>query len=235
MLQELPLSLIHIYGNIIYDLAGSSILIGHPQHVYIGDKGSNKGQFSDKEKYDVGVEGACEYLTVTNNFLSDTSKMFWGDAGVMIFLGAHITYQYNYLQNTPYAGLSLGWGWWNMDGSSGSVVPGEPMTTTQDVYKRQPQSEADQYIKIKDVGTSGAKTVYVLSNKDMTKELQEINNQIYVVMVAAIILTIMVCLFIYRIFNRQVQTLLHSMQQVQAGDCLLYTSYWSGRRDRGKL
>ena len=69
-------------GNIIYDLAGSSILIGHPQHVYIGDKGSNKGQFSDKEKYDVGVEGACEYLTVTNNFLSDTSKMFWGDAGV---------------------------------------------------------------------------------------------------------------------------------------------------------
>ena len=119
-------------GNIIYDLAGSSILIGHPQHVYIGDKGSNKGQFSDKEKYDVGVEGACEYLTVTNNFLSDTSKMFWGDAGVMIFLGAHITYQYNYLQNTPYAGLSLGWGWWNMDGSSGSVVPGEPMTTTHD-------------------------------------------------------------------------------------------------------
>ena len=81
-----------------------------------------------------------------------------------------------------------------------------------------PQSEADQYIKIKDVGTSGAKTVYVLSNKDMTKELQEINNQIYVVMVAAIILTIMVCLFIYRIFNRQVQTLLHSMQRVQAGD-----------------
>ena len=50
----------------------------------------------------------------------------------MIFLGAHITYQYNYLQNTPYAGLSLGWGWWNMDGSSGSVVPGEPMTTTHD-------------------------------------------------------------------------------------------------------
>ena len=121
-----------VNGNIIYDLAGSSILIGHPQHVYIGDKGSNKGQFSDKEKYDVGVEGACEYLTVTNNFLSDTSKMFWGDAGVMIFLGAHITYQYNYLQNTPYAGLSLGWGWWNMDGSSGSVVPGEPMTTTHD-------------------------------------------------------------------------------------------------------
>ena len=24
------------------------------------------------------------------------------------------------------------WGWWNMDGSSGSVVPGEPMTTTHD-------------------------------------------------------------------------------------------------------
>ena len=76
-----------VNGNIIYDLAGSSILIGHPQHVYIGDKGSNKGQFSDKEKYDVGVEGACEYLTVTNNFLSDTSKMFWGDAGAIYTLG----------------------------------------------------------------------------------------------------------------------------------------------------
>lgn len=80
------------------------------------------------------------------------------------------------------------------------------------------QTDADQYIKIKEVGTSGAKAIYLLSNEAMTKEIKEIKNQTYLFMIAAIILTITVCLFIYRIFNRQVQTLLDSMQQVQAGD-----------------
>lgn len=97
-------------GNVIYDLAGSGLLIGHPQHAYIDDKGSSKGTFSDKEKYDVGVEGSCRNITVTNNFISDTSRIFWGDAGIMVFHGSELDLEYNQLQNTPYTGLSLGWG-----------------------------------------------------------------------------------------------------------------------------
>ncbi len=120
-----------VSGNLIYDTAGSAFLLGHPQHVYIGDKGSNYGAFSEKEKYDVGVEGACKRIKLTNNFISDTSLMFWGDAGVMVFLAEEFEMKYNHLQNTPYSGLSLGWGWWNMDGSNGAVVPGVPMETTK--------------------------------------------------------------------------------------------------------
>lgn len=118
-------------GNVIYDLAGSGLLIGHPQHAYIDDKGSSKGKFADKEKYEVGVEGSCKNLTVTNNFISDTSRIFWGDAGIMVFHGSELDLEYNHLQNTPYTGLSLGWGWWNMNGTAGSVVPGEPSVTTR--------------------------------------------------------------------------------------------------------
>ena len=120
-----------VNGNIIYDLAGSSILIGHPQHVYIGDKGSNKGQkFSDKEKYDVGVEGACEYLTVTNNFLSDTSKMFWGDAGYDFPGSEHnlpvqLSSEYAVRRPEPWMGL-VEHGWLQRLGSTGRANDHDP-------------------------------------------------------------------------------------------------------------
>ena len=118
-------------GNVIYDLAGSGLLIGHPQHIYIGDKGSGKGDFSEKEKYDADVEGNCQNIQATNNFISGTSNMFWGDAGVMIFIGEDLDIQHNHIEDTPYTGLSLGWGWWNMNGTADSVVPGEPSETTK--------------------------------------------------------------------------------------------------------
>src|SRR5699024_5041153 len=66
-----------------------------------------------------------------NNFISGTSNMFWGDAGVMIFIGEDLDIQHNHIEDTPYTGLSLGWGWWNMNGTADSVVPGEPSETTK--------------------------------------------------------------------------------------------------------
>ncbi len=118
-------------GNLIYDIAGAGFLLGHPQHVYIGDKGSDYGLLSEKEKYDVGVEGACKRIKLTNNFISDTCLMFWGDSGVMVFMAEEFEMKYNHLQNTPYSGVSIGWSWWNMDGSPESVVPGVPTETTK--------------------------------------------------------------------------------------------------------
>ena len=82
--------------------------------------------------------------------------------------------------------------------------------------------DADQYVKTKEVGTSGAKAMYTLSNQDLIKEIQQIKHQIYKVMAVAIIFTMTVCLFIYRIFNRQVQILIRSMRQLQTGDFSLY-------------
>ena len=121
----------NVTGNTIYDLGGSAFVLGHPQHMYIGDKDSSKGDSSDKEKYEVNVEGVCKNINFTNNYMHTTSKLFIGDAGIMIFAAEDLNMQYNYLANTPYTGLSLGWGWCNMNGNSSSVVPDVPTTTTK--------------------------------------------------------------------------------------------------------
>ena len=34
-----------------------------------------------------------------------------------------MNFQYNQVENTPYSGLSLGWGWWNFNGSADAVIP----------------------------------------------------------------------------------------------------------------
>ncbi len=43
-----------VVGNFITDITSSGITLGHPQHIYIGDKTAD-----NHEKYDVGVEGVC--------------------------------------------------------------------------------------------------------------------------------------------------------------------------------
>ena len=120
-------------GNIIYDIAGTSLLIGHPQHMYIGDKGSSKGIFSDKELYDVNKEALCEKIEITNTYISDIGVLFAGNPGVMIYAGKDIAFEHNIVQNVPYSGISIGWGWWNMNGNIDSVVPGEPMACTSNI------------------------------------------------------------------------------------------------------
>lgn len=118
-----------VQANAIYDTAGASLLVGHPQHVYIGDRGTDKGWFSDREKYSAEEEGVCKNLTITDNLFKDTSRLFWGVAGVMVYFAENMLFQYNQVENTPYSGISLGWGWWNMNGSAEAVVPGEPSNT----------------------------------------------------------------------------------------------------------
>lgn len=120
---------ITLNANAVYDTGSATLLIGHPQHEYIGDKNSNKGLYSDKEKYDADTEGVCRDIVVTNNLFKDTSRLFWGVAGVMVYMTENLLFQYNQIENTPYSGISLGWGWWNMNGSADSVVPGEPSAT----------------------------------------------------------------------------------------------------------
>ena len=121
-----------VTANAIYDTAGAALLIGHPQHMYIGDKGSDKGRHSEKEKYDASTEGACKNLSVENNLFKNTSRLFWGVAGVLVYAAEGLRFEHNNIENTTYSGLSLGWGWWNMNGDSDSVVPGEPSSTMRD-------------------------------------------------------------------------------------------------------
>ncbi len=116
-------------ANAVYDTGGSALLIGHPQHAYIGDKNSGKGNHSEKEKYGAEEEGLCKNITVSDNLFRDTSRLFWGAAGVMVYFCHELDFTHNLVENTPYSGISLGWGWWNLNGSEQAVVPGEPCTS----------------------------------------------------------------------------------------------------------
>lgn len=77
--------------------------------------------------------------------------------------------------------------------------------------------EDDYYLRVKEVGTSGMKAVYTLPNYALLDEIHQINKQIYTVMSVAILLTIIIYLIIYRIFNKQVRVLIESMEQLQKG------------------
>ncbi len=111
-----------IIGNQIYDIAGSAIVLSHPQHVYIGDGGTH-------EKYAPGIEGACSNDVIKDNFIHQTTRMFKGNAAVAAFYPDTLLFTHNLVIDTAYNGLSMGWGWWNFDGSNGSVAPGKPTTT----------------------------------------------------------------------------------------------------------
>lgn len=123
---------VNINGNIVYDTSGTALLIGHIQSMYIGDKDSKFGRHSEKEKFDAQCEEYCSNINITNNLFKNTSRMFWGNPGVIFHAVNNMNFQYNQIENTPYSGLSIGWGWWNYNGTDGAVVPEHPSVVCHD-------------------------------------------------------------------------------------------------------
>ncbi|WP_327690774.1 RICIN domain-containing protein [Streptomyces sp. NBC_00461] len=113
-------------GNVTNDIAGSAITVGHPQHVYIGDYTS-----TNHEKYPVNVEGLCKNISITDNYLYDSAVLFQGSSPVSAYFTESLSVQHNRIEKSPWAGITLGWGWWNFDGSSNSIRPGVPTTTAK--------------------------------------------------------------------------------------------------------
>ncbi|HLG76424.1 MAG TPA: carbohydrate-binding protein, partial [Ktedonobacteraceae bacterium] len=58
----------------------------------------------------------------------NTAVLFIGHAAVSAFFVNGFAFEHNVIQNTPYNGLSMGWGWHNFNGASDSVFPGNPTT-----------------------------------------------------------------------------------------------------------
>ena len=103
----------NITGNVITDIAGSGITVGHPQHVFLGDGGAH-------EKYAPGVEGICTKNSIANNVLTNLSMLpgFGGHAGITAFFVDTLTITNNHIQTTAYNGINLGWGWSNFPTST---------------------------------------------------------------------------------------------------------------------
>ncbi|MEU8001933.1 ricin-type beta-trefoil lectin domain protein [Catellatospora sp. NPDC049111] len=115
-----------LIGNFTNDIAGSAISVGHPQHVYIGDHTS-----SNREKYPVAVEGLPKTIDIKNNYLYDSAVLFNGHSPITAYFVDTLTVQRNRIEKAPWSGITMGWGWWNFDGSSGSIAPNRPTTTAK--------------------------------------------------------------------------------------------------------
>ena len=115
-----------LIGNFTNDIAGSAITVGHPQHVYIGDYTS-----TNHEKYSAQVEGLRKNIEIKNNYLYDSAVLFNGHSPISAYFADTLTVQHNRIEKTPWSGITLGWGWWNFDGSSGSIAPNRPTTTAR--------------------------------------------------------------------------------------------------------
>ncbi|WP_440065304.1 RICIN domain-containing protein [Streptosporangium sp. OZ121] len=115
-----------LIGNHTNDIAGSAIAVGHPQHVYIGDHTS-----TNREKYPAQVEGAPKNITIKNNYIYDSAVLFNGHSPISAYFADGLSIQRNRIEKTPWSGVTLGWGWWNFDGSSGSIAPNRPTTTAK--------------------------------------------------------------------------------------------------------
>ena len=104
-----------VQGNYVTDITSSGITIGHPQHIYIGDKTS-----SNREKYPVGVEGICKNDLIADNLLYDISVVhgFGGCAAVTCYFADSVKILRNQVEKTAYNGIHLGWGWCNFQDST---------------------------------------------------------------------------------------------------------------------
>ena len=102
-----------LIGNYFTNTASSSLTIGHPQHVYIGDGGTH-------EKYAPGIEGVCKNINVNNNMFYDicTAPGFGGINAVCIFYGDTVQLTQNTFMKTASAAVLLGWGWCNFNNST---------------------------------------------------------------------------------------------------------------------
>ncbi|WP_230395082.1 RICIN domain-containing protein [Plantactinospora alkalitolerans] len=115
-----------LIGNYTNDVAGSAITVGHPQHVYIGDYTS-----TNREKFSTQVEGLPKNIEIKNNYIYDSAVLFNGHSPISAYFVDTLTVQRNRIEKAPWSGITLGWGWWNFDGSSGSIAPNRPTTTAK--------------------------------------------------------------------------------------------------------
>ncbi|MCI8363906.1 MAG: right-handed parallel beta-helix repeat-containing protein [Eubacterium sp.] len=127
-----------VTGNYIAHTGGAGIVVGHPQHVYENDTEihhvkANNAAGTEKEKFRDGTESVPKNITITNNYLYENCYFFPGNSPITSFFTYNMQVLHNFVYKCSYSGMSIGWGWCNFDGETGSdsQLPGVPTDTSK--------------------------------------------------------------------------------------------------------
>ncbi|WP_300597190.1 L-rhamnose mutarotase [Niabella sp.] len=91
-----------VRGSLFKDIGGTGILGG-----YFGDD----GQEIHKPYNPADPRVICERTTIANNLITDVGNEDWGCVGIGIGFSRYNTIERNEIENIPYSGISMGWGW----------------------------------------------------------------------------------------------------------------------------
>ncbi|MGG9960879.1 L-rhamnose mutarotase [Ferruginibacter sp. SUN106] len=91
-----------ISGNLLRDIGGNGILAGN-----FGDEGReiHLPYFTTNENE------ICAFNWIQNNLVTNVGNEDWGCAGIAVGFAKNMSIQHNEIENVPYTGISLGWGW----------------------------------------------------------------------------------------------------------------------------
>lgn len=127
-----------VTGNYVAHTGGAGIVVGHPQHVYENDTEihhvkANNAAGPEKEKFRDGTESVPKNITITNNYLYENCYFFPGNSPITSFFTYNMQVLHNFVYKCSYSGMSIGWGWCNFDGETGSdsQLPGVPTDTSK--------------------------------------------------------------------------------------------------------
>jgi hypothetical protein len=90
-----------VIGNLITDVSGSGISVDL----------NLEGNPSDARKI-------CRRNVLSNNFISRTGRDYYQTVGIMAGYTDGIIIEHNELQDMPYSGITVGWGWDNRDNAA---------------------------------------------------------------------------------------------------------------------
>ena len=71
----------------------------------------NELKIYDSEQKGIALEGVCSNNTISNNYITRVADYFWSSPGITAYYVDHLEISNNHLEDLPYSGISLGWGW----------------------------------------------------------------------------------------------------------------------------
>ncbi len=90
-----------VVGNVFTDLSASGISVG-----------------LDLEGNPADSRQVSRDTVIQNNYLSDTGVEFYQTVGIMVAYGDGVVIEHNELSKMPYSGISVGWGWADVDNAA---------------------------------------------------------------------------------------------------------------------